>query len=184
MTHFSKYSLFIMIIFLSTGGPANSQNLPFGGPEDVAFSQKLWQILVGEKLVGPKAIGAHPNEGGPPHGDILVTLESNISVDGREAAVIVKRNYGGESVSVESVATNPRLGLKAVTVMFRREKGYDPKGTDWFWVKFRADGGLHKNPKGVNMAGRISPNESDGCKAFLRAAPGDDFVFLHDRFAK
>jgi hypothetical protein len=54
-----------------------------------------------------------------------MTLDSTVSLDGREAAVIVKKNYMGEGISIESVATNPALFLDAVTVMFRRESGYD-----------------------------------------------------------
>ena len=77
-----------------------------------------------------------------PHGVILMTLDSTLSLDGREAAVIVKKNYMGEGISIESVATNPALFLDAITVMFRRESGYDDANQNWFWAKFRADGTL------------------------------------------
>ena len=179
-------TVLILIGAMVTGASQHAwaQSPPFGSLKDVEFSQVLWKALVDSRLAGRRSIGAHPNEGSEPHGDILVTLESTVTVRGREAEVIIKRNYGGDNVSVQSVGTNPRLGLKAVTVMFRREVGYDRRGKDWFWVKYKADGSLHTNPKGMKMAGRISPNETDGCKACHRAAPGDDFVFLHDKYAK
>ena len=33
---------------------------------------------------------------------------------------------------------NPAKYLKAVTIMFKRESGYDPKNGDWFYVKYNA----------------------------------------------
>ena len=178
------YAGFAIALGLGLASYAGAQGLPFGGPADVDYSKKLWTALVKAELVGRDAIGAHPYEGAPPHGNILITLEHQVTVDGRKGVVIVKKNYGGEDASIQSVGTNPRLGLNAVTVMFKREKGYDPKGKDWFWVKYKPDGSLHNNPKGMKMAGRISPNETDGCKACHRAAPGEDFLFLHDRLAR
>lgn len=112
-----------------------------------------------------------------------MTLESTISLDGCEAAVIVKKNYMGEGISIESVATNPALFLDAVTVMFRRESGYDSDNQDWFWAKYRADGTLHANPRGRLLAERVAKNPEDGCIGCHEFAPGDDFVFLHDRFS-
>jgi hypothetical protein len=104
-------------------------------------------------------------------------------LNGCEAAVIVKKNYMGEGISIESVATNPALFLDAVTVMFRRESGYDSDNQDWFWAKYRADGTLHANPRGRLLAERVAKNPEDGCIGCHQFAPGDDFVFLHDRFA-
>ena len=155
----------------------------FGGPEDVAFAERLWRALADDRLVGPRSIIAQPYEGSEPHGVILMTVNSEINVDRREAAVIVKKNYMGENISIESVATNPNLFLAAITVMFRREAGYDPENQDWFWVKYKADGTLHRNPRGLLLAGRVAKNPEDACLACHRFAPGDDYVFLHDRFA-
>ncbi len=155
----------------------------FGGPEDVAFAERLWRALADDRLVGPRSIIAQPYEGSDPHGVILMTVNSEISVDRREAAVIVKKNYIGEDISIESVATNPNLFLAAITVMFRREAGYDPENQDWFWVKYKADGTLHRNPRGLPLAGRVAKNPEDACLGCHRFAPGDDYVFLHDRFA-
>ena len=67
--------------------------------------------------------------------------------------------------------------------MFRREAGYDPEARNWFWAKFNSDGTLAVNPRGVMLAGRISKNPEDGCIACHQFAPGNDYVFLNDRFA-
>ena len=155
----------------------------FGLPADVAFAERLWESLKDLRLVGSRAIIAQPYEGSDPHGTILMTLDSDVEVDGREATVIVKKNYGGDNISIESVATNPNLFLGAITVMFRREEGYDAQTQNWFWAKYSPDGSLQTNPAGVALAGRISRNPEDGCIACHQFAPGDDFVFLHDRFA-
>lgn len=155
----------------------------FGLPADVAFAERLWESLKDLRLVGSRAIIAQPYEGSAPHGTILMTLDTELEVDGREDTVIVKKNYGGENISIESVATNPNLFLGAITVMFRREEGYDPQTQNWFWAKYAPDGSVQTNPAGVPLAGRISRNPEDGCIACHQFAPGDDFVFLHDRFA-
>ncbi len=64
--------------------------------------------------------------------------------------------------------------------MYKR-KGYDADNQDWFWAKFKPDGSLHTNPKGVKLAGRIAKGMEMGCIACHSAAPGGDMVFNHDR---
>ena len=122
----------------------------FGLPDDIAFAAELWQVLREARLVGPRSIVAQPYEGTDPHGVILMTFDSEVSVNGREAPVIVKKNYMGEDISIESVATNPNLFLGAITVMFRRELGYDTENQNWFWAKYLADGTLDKIQRAYN----------------------------------
>ena len=155
----------------------------FGGDDDVAFAQKLWRELATARLVGADALTSKPYEGAKPHGAILVTLQSNLAVDGHTGAILVKNNYMGEGVSVDSVADNPDLNLAAVTVMFRRAEGYDKENLDWFWAKYSSDGSLQTNPKGVKLAGRIGKDPQGACIACHKSAPGDDYVFLSDRLA-
>ncbi len=164
-------------------GLSQETDLGFGGPDDVAFAQRMWNELRIARLVGAEAIGSRPYEGVEPHGAILSTLQSTLSMDDREGTVIVKNNYLGENVSVQSVADNPRLNLDAVTVMFRREAGYDPETRDWFWAKFNSDGTLSTNPRGISLAGRVAKNPEDGCIACHQFAPGNDYIFLNDQFA-
>lgn len=172
-----------IITMIPLSAIAQEEGRAFGGPADVAFAERLWESLKDLRLVGSRAIIAQPYEGSEPHGTILMTLDTELEVDGRADTVIVKKNYGGENISIESVATNPNLFLGAITVMFRREEGYDPQTQNWFWAKYSADGSVQTNPAGVALAGRISRNPEDGCIACHQFAPGDDFVFLHDRFA-
>ena len=162
---------------------AQDEGPSFGGPEDVAFAARLWVALAEARLVGARSIVAQPYEGSEPHGVILMTMSSEVAVAGREAPAIVKKNYMGEDISIESVATNPSLFLAAITVMFRREAGYDPANQDWFWVKYKADGSVDLNPRGVPLAGRVAKNPEDACLGCHVFAPGEDYVFLHDRFA-
>ena len=67
--------------------------------------------------------------------------------------------------------------------MFRREKGYDADNKDWFWAKYKPDGSLDTNPKGMQLAGRVAKGAAQGCIACHKAAPGGDLVFNNDRYA-
>lgn len=167
------------------GTAAHAQDdLTYGSAEEVAFAERLWTAMADARLVGPDAIQARPYEGVEPHGAILVTLQTEIEVDGHSDDVIVKNNYMGEDVSVQSVSDNPDLNLASVTVMYRRAAGYDPENLDWFWTKYNADGTLQTNPDGVPLAGRIGANPLDACIACHKFAPGEDYVFLNDTLAR
>ena len=63
--------------------------------------------------------------------------------------------------------------------MFKREKGYDPESKNWFWAKYKPDGQLFVNPKGMQLAGRVAKGKPKGCIACHQAAPGGDFVFTN-----
>lgn len=173
----------MLLVSGSQIGLSQESDPGFGGPDDVAFAQRLWNELSIARLVGARAIGSQPYEGVEPHGVILTTLQSTLAMDDREGVVIVKNNYLGENVSVQSVADNPSLNLDAITVMFRREAGYDPDTRNWFWAKYNGDGTLSTNPRGVALAGLVAKNPEDGCIACHQFAPGNDYVFLNDQFA-
>lgn len=150
---------------------------PFGGPEDTDYAAKLWQALTDANLVGDDAVESKAYPGQHPHGAVLQTIYTTLSMDGQEHELIVKRNYGGDGVSVNSVAENPGQYLAAVTVMYKRP-GYDPDNNDWFWAKYLPDGSLDKNPKGMQLAGRVAKVDPPaGCIACHSAAPGGDMVF-------
>ncbi len=153
---------------------------PFGGTEDITYSQNLWSAMVNAGYVGPNSIMSQPYTGTPPHGKILDTFDGTVTVNGTTGAVIVKRNYGGPDVSIENVANEPAKYLKAITVMFKR-RGFDPEDKDWFWVKYKPDGSLHENEKGMKLAGKIAKGMPKGCIACHKAAPGGDFMFNYDR---
>ena len=176
--------LILMVLMLSNA----VQAAPFGSNEDISYANSLWKALERANFVGPDAIRTVPYEGQAPHGKILETLESSVTVHNNQAGpngdtgvVIIKRNFGGEDVSKENVANHTDQYLKAVTVMFKR-KGYDPENRDWFWVKFKPNGELHVNPKNMKLAGRIAKGMDQGCIACHKAAQGGDYVFNHDRY--
>jgi hypothetical protein len=171
----NKQLMVAAISVLMVAGTAFAQ-APFGGPDDVAYSKALWQSLTKANLVGRAAHMSTPYTGQHPHGAILDTIDGFIRVQGDSGVVIVKRNYGGEGVSKNAVADNPGKYLKAITVMFKRN-GYDPETRDWFWVKYRPDGSLDKNPAGMMLAGKVAKGKPKGCIACHTAAPGGDFVF-------
>jgi len=157
-------------------GMEKMAEMPFSGPTDVAYSKKLWEKL---ESSGLNSVEGNLYVGGPPHGKVRETVEGII--DGKR--IIVKRNYGGKGLSLEAVAKDRAKYLKAVTVMAKREKGYDAENKDWFWVKYKADGTLHKNPKGMKLAGRIAKGKPVGCIACHNSASGGDLVFVHNKEA-
>ncbi len=165
---------------LFTAGAANSQMAPFGGEEDVAYSKALWSAITDAKLVGANAIQSRPYEGTEPHGFILETFYDKITINGHSGTVIVKRNYGPEGLTVDEVANDPAKHLAALTVMFQRESGYDDDNKNWYWAKYLADGSLDKNPKGMELAGRIAKGADAGCIACHSGADGEDYEFLRN----
>ncbi len=125
-----------------------------------------------------------PYVGGEPHGAILTTLEASIEVNGQPSTVLVKNNYLGAGATVEAVSENPRAFFDSITVMVQREAGYDRENQNWFYAKYNPDGTLQRNPMNITLAGRIGLNSAQGCIPCHRGAPGNDFVYLHDRLAR
>lgn len=153
---------------------------PFGEAADVKYSKQLWKALGKANFVGKNSVHGTPYDGQAPHGTILDTVDGSVKVKGKKGAVIVKRNYGGKNITKEGVANKPEKYLKAITVMFKRS-GYDPENKNWFWVKYKPDGSLHTNPKGMKLAGKVAKGMPQGCIACHQSASGGDYVFAHDR---
>lgn len=153
---------------------------PFGTAEDITYSQLLWDSLNEANLAGDNAVNTVPYEGTEPHGLILETLYRDIEVEGHTGLVIVKRNYGPEGLTVEDVQRDRREHMGSVTVMFKREEGYDPENQDWFWAKYLADGSLDENPQGMPLAGRVAKGADQGCIACHSSAEGQDYLFTFD----
>jgi len=182
----NRVLILFLAIFLTTIGfaacmkknTAVKQDVPpFGSEMDVSYSQDLWNVLTEQKLVGPGMIRSVPYEGMEPHGVILEQLSTLIEVNGHNDIVYVKANYMGEGMTRSKVVNDPTAYLKAITVMFKREKGYDPDNQDWFWVKYKTDGSLHTNPKGALLAGRVAKGMDAGCIACHVDADGGDYLF-------
>lgn len=182
-----KNSLILLSLVIIISGCSTNHNsmkdsnkmkkAPFGNAEDISYAKTLWHKMNKHDLNDTPAT---LYVGGPPHGKVREVLEGRI--DGKR--IIVKRNYGGEGVSVKAVKANRSSGhLKSITVMAKREAGYDPDNNDWFWAKYKADGQLHNNPKGMLLAGRIAKGMDKGCIACHTSASGNDMVFIHNKDA-
>jgi hypothetical protein len=170
------------IAFIPTGCVTNTavtieSIVPFGSDVDVAYSQDLWKVLLKAKLVGPESIRSLPYEGQEPHGVILEQLSTHIKIKGYTGKVYVKSNYMGDGITRSKVVNDPSSYIKAVTVMFKRQKGYDPDNQNWFWVKYKPDGSLHANPKGMLLAGRVAKGMKKGCITCHITAAGGDYLF-------
>ena len=165
---------------LWAGAPL-AMGAPFGNKEDVKFARELWQVLKKNKMVGQNRINVRPFAGNEPHGAIQQVLGSRVTVAGRKARVLVKANHGGKGLEIEHVYSSPNKFLKAYTVMFKREAGYDPQNKDWFWAKFDTKGELMRNPKKMLLAGRVAKGMDKGCIACHTAAGGTDLEVLTDK---
>ncbi|MGJ8569072.1 MAG: cytochrome P460 family protein [Hoeflea sp.] len=158
---------------------ASAQDAPFGNAEDTDYANKLWDVMVEQNLVGENSIKVRPFEGNEPHGAIQEVLATAATLDGHSGRLLVKRNHGGkEDLSVEEVYDDPIGNLVAITVMFKRESGYDTENQDWFWAKYLPSGELDKNPKGMQLAGRVAKGADEGCIACHTAAGGEDLETL------
>ncbi len=156
---------------------ATAQDAPFGTDTEVAYAKLLWDLMVDSKLAGDGAIHTFPYEGVAPHGMMLETFYTEATLGGHTGKLVVKRNYGPEGVEAEMVLADPAKHLGAVTVMFQREDGYDADNQNWFWAKYLPDGSLDKNPKGMQLAGRVAKGADAGCIACHSGADGEDYIF-------
>ena len=112
-----------------------------------------------------------PYPGESPHGAFLKMYLNRKAVGNFKelphGSILVKENYGKDAKT-----------LMAVTVMYRAQKGYDPKNFDWYWVKYNADGTVARTPpdKGSKpISGRFQ-----SCISCHGEAGGGDFAFVND----
>lgn len=160
---------------------------PFSGQANVEYASALWDAMEDANLVGEDSIVTYPYEGQAPHGKVLEYLETEFSFAGQTDTLIVKKNYAGEGEveELEHAILNDRMQhLDSVTIMFRREAGYDPDHQNWFWAKYAPSGALDTNPKGMALAGRVAKGADAGCIACHQPAEGGDYIFSHDKFAQ
>ena len=174
-----KTAFIAAIAATGLAGAVMAQDAPFGTDADADYAEQVWSAMEEMNLAGDGMVRTFPYEGVAPHGMMLETLYTKATVDGHTGDLIIKRNYGPEGVSKEAVLSDPDKHLGAVTVMFRREAGFDPDNADWFWVKYLPDGSLDKNPKGMRLAGRVAKGADQGCIA-CHSGAGPDMVFTSD----
>lgn len=159
-----------------------AEPMPFGDPESLSYAKDLWSFMERKRLVGIDPIITRPYKGMAPHGMILELLELPVTFKGSTGNLVVKRNYGGEGLTVDDVINSPDQYLKAVTIMFQRDSGYDEENNNWYYVKYAANGTVLSNPKGVKLAGRVAKGMPTGCISCHAAAEGGDYIFNHDRY--
>lgn len=155
---------------------------PFGNSRDLSDAEKVWKASEAAGYVGDNSTVTRPYKGMAPHGMILELMEKDVTINGFTGALVVKKNYGGEGLSIDDVINDPDKFLKAVTIMFKREANYDPENQNWFYGKYSPTGEVLANPKGVKLAGRVAKGMPTGCIACHKAAEGGDFIFNHDRY--
>ncbi len=167
---------------LAFGGSVGAQDnmMPFGTDTEVNYAAQLWTAMESINMVGDGMLRTFPYEGIAPHGMMLETFYTKATVGGHTGTLLVKRNYGPEGVTEDEVLKEPGKHLGAITVMFKREAGYDADNQDWFWAKYLPDGSLDKNPKGMQLAGRVAKGKPKGCIACHSGAPGGDYIFTTD----
>jgi len=177
------FNRFLIVCTLLMSSSLSFAGPPFSGPEDVAFSKTLWTALEKNRLIGPNRFQSMPYKTPPPHGHFVESLDGLITVAGREGLVIVKKNFGKTKKETrQEIADTPDKYMTSITVMFKREDGYDADNKNWFWAKYNPDGSLFKNPKGMELAGRVAKGKPKGCLSCHTAAPGGDLIFIHDRY--
>jgi hypothetical protein len=167
-----------LTILALSAGIASAQDAPFGTEKDINYAAELWTEMQKIGMVGENMVRSFPYEGVAPHGMMLETFYTSATVGDHTGDLLVKRNYGPEGVSSDEVLADPTKHLGAITVMFRREQGYDADNQNWFWVKYLPDGTLDKNPKGMQLAGRVAKGADAGCIACHSGE--DDYVFTTD----
>lgn len=171
----------VALLAAGTGGWA--QDMPFGTDADTDYAGELWTQMVDAGLAGDDAIASFPYPGTDPHGMMLMTFYDTATVGGHEGDLVVKRNFGPEGVTGDEALASPDEHLASVTVMFRREEGYDPDNANWFWAKYLADGSLDANADGVPLAGRVAKGADQGCIACHAGAGGGDYLFTTDHLS-
>ncbi len=166
--------LVVLMLVVSTVGSGSDQNW-FGGPEDVEFAAQLWMSLEQSALVGPQAELIGPRVGVHPHGALLESTTDTVTVNGQNHRVAIKFAYHGRGATIESITRDRNAYLEDITVMLKREEGYDDSNQNWFYAKYFADGSLDTTPNGIKLAGRIAKGKDKGCIACHRKA--GDYLF-------
>jgi hypothetical protein len=177
-----KFFLSFITVLLLMHSSVNSQSgtagtKPYGSPDDIAYAEDVWEAMTGLRLAGENQLHGRFYPGSEPHGYVLETFDTKMSIQGTERRVLIKRNYGPEGVAPETVAVSPEGHLESVTVMIKRDSGYDTQNLDWFWVKYLPGGAVAKDTMGVSQAGRLHKGSDLGCIACHSAAPGGDYLF-------
>jgi len=144
-------ALFLFFDFSATAIAFESS----GNDVDNAYAAKVWKYMADSKLIGENRQRSFPFVGSRPHGSIQEVITTEAVIDGQKGRLIVKHNYGAkEGLTAHKVYSDSQASnYEALTIMFKREKGYDAANNDWFWAEYKADGSII-NYQGVDLSGR------------------------------
>jgi hypothetical protein len=185
-------SLSLLVILLGScvihrdPGDISQGDVPsFGTVGEITYAKLIWSVMEAERLIGENEIKQEPFFGGAkPHGMVLELAYKTVTANSHDGFIVVKKNYDGMGVTVESVKRNRSRYLSSITIMYQRESGYDTDNSDWFWAKYHPDGSLYQKKvegKIMQMAGRIwkgkTMEQNRGCLYCHASAGGGDYIF-------
>lgn len=176
-TVFSAVTLGVLAFLAMTVVRAGDEPVSYGLTADVAFAERLWVSLEKQAWVGPsrRVIEAQPGE--HPHGSMQQIAKGTLEVDGRSSRVLVKANHRGLNLTAMQIRQHPNQYLSGYAVMFRRETGYDPVNSDWFWAAFDRSGSIVVFENKA-IAGRVDTGATNGCIGCHRKKGGRDLEAL------
>ena len=181
----SLAGVILVTLVVSCSGLIHS---PAGTVDDVEYARRLWLVLEQQHMVGKQATALEPFIGAArPHGWVLEVDSRTVRVGNHSGFVVVKKNYRGNNISVADVESDRAKYLESISVMYKRESGYDPENLNWFWAQFQPDGRLvvmRRMGMKVMMAGRVmkgaTPDKNRGCIYCHSSAGGGDYIFYPD----
>ena len=164
----------VMLLNADHRAKAQSGSRGTGRAAGGSFESRFWSYLAEAQYTNWAPSPGQTDgfqKGGSPHG-AFVKMYLNRTAAGNPknppyGSIIVKENYGPN-----------KKKLMAVTVMYR-VKSYNPKGGDWYWIKYKPDGTVaaKMTPKGrMMLAGKLK-----GCIECHNGSAGDDYSFFNDK---
>lgn len=163
------------------GDDGGDDDLPFGNPDEVTEAESLFTTISGEEYDdaanqnGWAAFPGvtNPTTSGAPHGNGFAAIFANQTfLDSADQAkpdvgsVLVKHNLTADDITA----------IDSITIMVKKESGFDPDNLDWFWTKMDPQGNVQQNGDGVDLAGRIGVQGGGGCIGCHNSMASDDYI--------
>ena len=134
--------------------PLSTLAVESGTAQDNVYAAKVWDYALEHKFIGEGRLQSYPFKG----------------------RLIVKHNYGAkDKLTVQDVYANPDMNYEALTIMFQREKGYDPDHNDWFWAEYKANGEI------IVYNGEVLSGRAPLCTGCHAALGGPDREILNGK---
>ena len=151
---------------MACGSDEVVDDLPFGNDGEIVEAEELFSQARDQnysKLTNSNwqlfPTTTNPVASDAPHGagfaSIFVNSTFAKSADKSNpdvGSVIIKNNLDSEVLT----------DIDSITMMVKKEDGYDPEHHNWFWAKLDPQGNVAANPMGVMLAGRVGTTEGEG----------------------